>query len=448
MLKKMEESKDSIIGLNKWITAHKTIKLNGRKQAERWLGLDFGDSACASKDFNDSLWKEMLLPTVWERTEMGEFDGAVWFRKQVTIPSSWRGKNLMLSLGPVDDMDETYVNGATVGSHLTEGMWEVPRTYSLPAKLVQDSVVQIAVRVIDYGGNGGIWGKPEELQLKREDTALSIPLAGKWKYLPVAEYRASTFYVYGWKGEEYFKRPKPSMDFSGYSPTALFNGMISSLVPFTLAGVIWYQGESNVGRPEMYATLFPKMIEEWRSVFRNADLPFYYVQIAPYKYDSLSQSEFLREAQFKTLAVKNTGMVVTLDIGDPNSIHPADKQDVGKRLALWALANVYHQKKIVFSGPVFRSMKVKKNVAILRFGNVGKGLVLKEDSSGTGFQIAGEDKQFKNAVVKIKGSTLLVSSPDIRHAVAVRYAFANASSATLFNKEGLPASSFRTDNWK
>ena len=447
VLQKMEEGRDSIVALNNWIAGHPTIKLAGRKQENRWLALNFDDSACASGKFNDSLWKQMQLPTVWERTEMGEFDGAVWFRKEVTLPSSWRGKDLILNLGPIDDMDETYVNGTIVGSHLTEGMWETPRTYALPAKDVQDSIVQIAVRVLDYGGNGGIFGRPEELQLKRTDTALSIPLAGSWKYLPVAEYSGGIFYVFGYKGGEYFNRPKVPIDFTGYSPTALFNGMISPLVPFTLSGVLWYQGESNVGNPKMYTTLFPLMIGEWRNVFHSESLPFYYVQIAPYKYDSASHSELLREAQFKTLAVKNTGMVVTLDIGDPNSIHPADKQDVGKRLALLALANAYHQKRIAFSGPIFRSMKVKKNVAVLAFDNVGKGLVLKEDSSGNGFQIAGEDKQFKNASVKIKGSTLLLSNPGILHPVAVRYAFMDVPSATLFNKDGLPASSFRTDDW-
>ena len=448
VLEKMEEGRDSIVVLNRWITNHPTIKLSGRKQENRWLALDFDDSACASKEFNDSLWKQMQLPTVWERTEVGEFDGAVWFRKEVTLPSSWRGKDLILSLGPIDDMDETYVNGTIVGSHLTEGMWQTPRTYSLPANDVQDSIVQIAVRVLDYGGNGGIWGRPEELQLKRADTALSIPLAGSWKYLPVAEYRGGIFYVFGYKGQEYFRRPIVQNDFSGYSPTALFNGMISPLVPFTLSGVLWYQGESNSGKPKMYETLFPMMISEWRNVFHSESMPFYYVQIAPYKYDSATHSELLREAQLKTLAVKNTGMVVTLDIGDPSNIHPADKQDVGKRLAFWALANTYHQKKIAFSGPIFRSMKVKKNVAVLKFENVGKGLVLKEDSNGNGFQIASEDRQFKNANVKIKGSTLIVSSPDILHPVAVRYAFTNAAAATLFNAEGLPASSFRTDDWQ
>lgn len=447
VLKEIEEGRDSIRALNQWIANHPRISVAGRTPDTRWQNLDFQDSACAAKEFNDSLWHEMKLPTLWERTEVGEFDGTVWFRNRIMIPSNWRGRDLSLEIGPVDDMDETYVNGYMVGSHLNEGMYQVPRSYQVPGRLVQDSIVQIAVRVIDYGGGGGMFGKESAMQLRRIDTTLSIPLAGNWKYLPVAEYKSSTFYVFGSKGQEYFNRPKLLVDFSGYSPTALYNGMISPLVPFTLRGTIWYQGESNVGNPSMYATLFPLMINEWRSAFHNPDMPFYYVQIAPYKYEPASQSQLLREAQLKTLAVKNTGMVVTLDIGNPDNIHPADKQDVGKRLASWALAKTYHQKKIVFSGPAYRAMKVKKNSIILSFDNAEKGLVLQVDSGGNGFQIAGDDKQFKNANVKVQGSSLIISHPEILHPAAVRYAFSNASTATLFNKEGLPASSFRTDEW-
>ncbi len=253
--------------------------------------------------------------------------------------------------------------------------------------------------------------------------------------------------MFGWKGQEYFNRPTPSIDFTGYSPTALFNGMISPLVPFTLRGAIWYQGESNVGNSKMYATLFPMMIKEWRSVFQREEMPFYYVQIAPFKYAPPAQSQLLREAQFKTLTLKNTGMVVTLDIGNPEDIHPANKQDVGKRLALWALAKRY-KKSTAFSGPLYRSMKIRKNTIALSFDHVGKGLVLKEHSNGNEFQISGEDSLFKNAVLKIEGATLVLSHPDIVHPKAVRYAFSDVSEATLFNKEGLPASSFRTDNWQ
>jgi sialate O-acetylesterase len=198
----------------------------------------------------------------------------------------------------------------------------------------------------------------------------------------------------------------------------------------------------------MYATLFPMMIEGWRRVFRKQDLPFYYVQIAPYNYGPASQSQLLREAQFKTCAVKNTGMVVTLDIGSADNIHPANKQDVGNRLALWALAKTYKKKIVAFSGPMYRSMKITKHEIILSFDYSGKGLVLRENSRGNGFQIAGEDRQFKSASVKVKGKTLVISHPDISHPVAARYSFSNVSEVSLFNIEGLPASSFRTDKWE
>ena len=446
-LDRIEKAKDSIAAVDKWVTSHPTLKVKGELPETRWKGLEFNDSACAGRDFNDSLWKTMQLPQYWEGTEVGDFDGTVWFRKRVELPKTWRGKNLILSIGPVDDMDQTYVNGELVGSNLVEGVYALPRIYPVANLTVNDSVVEVAVKVIDYGGGGGLWGKPEDLQLRRADTALSISLAGSWKYLPVAEYRGGVFYLFGWKGEEFFKRPKSPIDFSGYSPTALFNGMISPVIPFTLRGVIWYQGESNVGHPEMYAKLFPMMIHEWRSAFRNPDMPFYFVQIAPYDYGEKTHSEFLREAQLKTLSVSNTGMAVIMDVGNPNNIHPADKQDVGERLARWALAKTYHEKKIVYSGPVYRSMKVKKNIIILSFDEAGKRLVLKGNPDSSGFQIAGEDRQFRNAVVVVKGATLVVSSPGIEHPAAVRYAFSNTPEATLFNDAGLPASSFRTDSW-
>lgn len=446
ILKKIDNGRDSIEALNKWVAAHPAIYMADRKTGTKWQNLDFNDSACSQKEFADSLWKEMKLPTVWERTEMGEFDGAVWFRKRITIPSDWKGKDLSLELGPVDDMDETYVNGQSVGNHLSEGMWNVPRVYSIPANIVKDSILQIAIRVIDYQGGGGIFGRENELQIRRTDTTLSISLAGTWSYLPVAEYKSGTFYVFGWKGQEHYSRPKLPIVFSGYSPTALFNGMVSPLVPFTIRGVIWYQGESNVGNPKMYATLFPMMIEEWRRVFRKPDMPFYYVQIAPYNYGPASQSQLLREAQFKTCAVKNTGMVVTLDIGNADNIHPPNKQDVGKRLALWALAKTYN-KKTAFSGPAYRSMKIKKNTIVLSFDYADKGVVIREHPNGNEFQIAGEDSLFKDAIVKIAGKTLVVSHPEIARPKAVRYLFSNAAEATLFNKDGLPASSFRTDDW-
>jgi sialate O-acetylesterase len=284
------------------------------------------------------------------------------------------------------------------------------------------------------------------MSIHPKDSEKGISLAGNWKFLPVAEYRGDKFYVMGPDKEQFFTRPRLAIDLSAYLPTTLYNGMIAPVVPYGIRGAIWYQGESNAGNPELYRQLFPLMIRNWRSSFQHGDFPFYYVQIAPFAYDKPTQSEYLREAQLLTMSLNNTGMAVTMDIGNFKNIHPANKQDVGKRLALWALAKTYGQ-QVSYSGPIYRSMERAKKSIVLTFDNAGKGLVLKNKEFGSGFQIAGEDSVFKDAVAKVQGSRLVVSHPDIKNPCAVRYAFSNTPVATLFNKEGLPASSFRTDVW-
>jgi sialate O-acetylesterase len=188
------------------------------------------------------------------------------------------------------------------------------------------------------------------------------------------------------------------------------------------------------------------MIGDWRTAFHSAALPFYYVQIAPYEYGPATESAYLREAQLLALSVKNTGMAVTLDIGSARTIHPPNKQEVGRRLALIALAKTYG-KRIVSSGPLYRSMKTVGDRIELSFGVVAGGLVLTQSERGNGFQVAGEDRVFRNADVAVRGSRLIVSSPLVKRPVAARYEFGNTSLATLYNGEGLPSSSFRTDNW-
>jgi sialate O-acetylesterase len=344
-------------------------------------------------------------------------------------------------------MDETYVNGQKVGEHMSDGFYSVNRVYKIPGTLVQDSLLQIAVRVIDLRGGGGLWGKGTKMVVKQDSVSTGISIEGIWKYLPVAELRSNTFYVFGAEGNEYVKRPKLHLDFSQATPTSLYNAMINPLIPFTFKGVIWYQGENNVSKPTIYKNLFSSLIDGWRKDFQSGDFPFYFVQIAPYDYGMNSKSQFLREAQLQTLSVNNTGMAVTLDIGNPKNIHPSDKVNLGKRLALWALAKTYG-KKIAYSGPIYKSMKAAKGKLVLSFDYANKGLILKERNKENNFLIAGEEKVFKKAVVKVDGSRLLLSHPDILKPVAVRYAWSNIDEGTLFNIEGLPASSFRTDDWK
>lgn len=446
-LKKLDESRDSMRSLVQWITRHPSITIKDKDPLHKWEGLKFNDEDCSARTYNDSTWQQMTLPTLWERTSVGEFDGAVWFRKRIVIPSTWVGKELTLQLGPIDDMDETFVNGQKIGGYLTDGYWSTNRVYKVAGSIVQDSLLQIATRVIDLRGGGGLWGNRIKMVIYRDSISTGISLEGSWKYLPVAEYRTNIFYVFGATGDEFNKRPKFPIDFSPNTPTSLFNAMVNPLVPFAVRGAIWYQGEANVSNPSLYKKLFPAMINDWRKVFCYKDLPFYFVQLAPYNYGPQTQSQLLREAQLQTLSVKNTGMAVTLDIGNPNNIHPADKYDVGKRLAVWAIAKTYGQ-KVLYSGPFYKSMKITKNKIILSFDYAKSGLVIKKLNGENNFIIAGEDKIFKKASVKIEGQKLVVYHPEISKPVAVRYAWSNIEEGTLFNKEGFPASSFRTDDWK
>jgi sialate O-acetylesterase len=233
-----------------------------------------------------------------------------------------------------------------------------------------------------------------------------------------------------------------------YSPTGLYNGMIVPILPYGIRGAIWYQGESNAWRAYQYRTLFPAMIKNWRDAWHEGDFPFLFVQLANYMEPEPQPVESdwaeLREAQLMALSVPNTGMAVTIDIGEPD-IHPKNKQDVGKRLALWALAKTYG-KNIVYSGPTYKSMKVDGNKAVLAFEDVGDGLVSKGDSL-KGFAIAGADRKFVWADAKIEGDTIVVSSDKVAAPVSVRYAWEKNPVCNLYNKEGLPATPFRTDTW-
>ncbi|MDZ7262907.1 MAG: glycosyl hydrolase family 2, partial [candidate division KSB1 bacterium] len=446
ILKTLDEAGPELAKLQDWLNRHPTIDVSQKEAEDKWQNLDFQDAACASPEFDDSPWPTMTLPTTWERTEVGNFDGALWFRKKIELPESWLNKDLVLELGPIDDMDVTFVNGHKVGGYEIDGHWQTDRIYLVPKEVVQQKMMTLAVRVIDTRGGGGIWGQPEKLKIHPQGSDESLGLVGSWNYLPVAEYRGGKFYVFGAKGQEYLSRPKLPLDLSAYTPTALYNAMIKPLCPYAIRGVIWYQGESNTNQPELYKTLFPMMIQNWREDWNQGDFSFYYVQLAPYNYGATTQSQKLREAQLVTLSTPKTGMVVTLDIGNPNNIHPSNKKDVGERLARWALAKDYG-KKVVYSGPLYKGLKMVKEKIILSFDYTNGGLILKERNGEHHFLIAGEDKVFKKAEVKVKGNKLMVSHPEIKKPVAVRYAWSNTEEATLFNGAGLPASSFRTDNW-
>jgi sialate O-acetylesterase len=236
-----------------------------------------------------------------------------------------------------------------------------------------------------------------------------------------------------------------------YTPSALYNAMIVPLQPFAIRGVVWYQGESNAGRAYQYRTLFPALIQCWREAWGQGDFYFYFVQLANFMAVQTDPNEAsawaeLREAQTMTLSLPNTGMAVTIDIGEANDIHPKNKQDVGFRLAQWALAQIF-KRDIVYSGPLYESMTVEGNKIRLRFKHVGSGLVARDGGELKGFAIAGEDRKFVWAKAQIDGDTVVVWADEVPKPVAVRYAWANNPVCNLYNKEGFPASPFRTDDW-
>lgn len=379
----------------------------------------------ASTSLNDSDWSLMEIPTLWEEGGNEGLDGVVWFRKTINIPSDWAGEDLELKLGPIDDQDITWFNGTKVGSISS---YNKPRSYAIPGDLVNAGQNTIAVRVLDTGGGGGIWGDPGQVTLKRSASD-SLALAGEWKYnigLKVASE-------------------------SPNRPTVLYNAMIHPLIPYTIRGAIWYQGESNAARAYQYRELFSRMITDWRTHWGEGNFPFLFVQLANFMQvnEQPVESDWaeLREAQLMALSQPNTGMAVTIDIGNADDIHPKNKQEVGRRLALNARAKVYGE-NIAYSGPIYRSMtKMDGGKIRLSFKHVNGGLQAKGDNELKGFAIAGEDRTFHWADAEIIGDNVVVSSPEVPNPVAVRYGWAANPECNLYNGAGLPASPFRTDDW-
>ncbi|NOY78525.1 MAG: 9-O-acetylesterase [Calditrichaeota bacterium] len=388
-----------------------------------------------SPQLDDSGWKTMRLPTFWERAGFKNLDGVVWFRKTVTLPASWQGKGATLSLGPVNDADNTYFNGMKVGG-LSYHEW--PRRYPIPDSLIHAGKNVIAVQVLDIGGKGGLYGKPEQLKLISQ-TGASVSLAGPWRF------HISRIAL------DAKKLPRqPSVPRLSNQPSVLFNAMIAPLIPFPIRGVIWYQGESNADRAYQYRKLFKALIQDWRNHWGEGDFPFLFVQLANYMPRKPEPSEDawaeLREAQTMALSLPNTGMAVTIDIGNAKDIHPKNKQEVGRRLALIARHLVYGD-SVDYSGPMYQSMTIEGNRIRLKFSHVDGGLITKGENAPVGFAIAGADHKFYWARAKIDGPTVVVWNPNVLHPVAVRYAWASNPKCNLYNRAGLPASPFRTDNW-
>ncbi len=411
------------------------------KRGEWWATLDRKAPGAQTivwakerEPFSSDAWKPMNQPAEWGGTELRDFDGIVWLRRRFTVSAEQARQEVHLHLGAIDDMDTTFINGERVAGTEVPDRWTEPRQYPIPVGVLHPGVNEIAVRVVDTGGGGGFTGTPEQLALHFTDGTAPVSLAGEWH----ARRGVAASELPPWPRVRRFTRD---------SPTALFNGQLAPVAPYGIRGALWYQGESNRPRAAQYARLMPAMIQDWRHVWGQGDFPFYFVQIAPYAYGrDQGQAAELRDAQRTTLRVPNTGMAVTMDIGNARDIHPKNKQEVGRRLALWALNQTYGLSDIVYSGPLYRSMEIEKESMRIRFDHVAGGLVCRGESL-THFTIAGADHAFHPAQARIDGETIVVWSEAVPEPVAVRFGWGAADEPNLFNAAGLPASSFRTDEW-
>lgn len=426
-------SKENIEKYTNWFAQFPTVP--APTEEEGWESLGLKDASFSQSNMDDTSWEEVSVPIVFEEWENITYDGVFWFRKKVTIPKVMSDYTFEID-GSIDDMDIAYVNGKKIGFTLC---WNCPRKYTIPKEYLQEGENTIAIRTIDTGGGGTIAG---DVFLK-DASGKKISLNGSWKAKQTAGLMGGKFMLYTENLTALNNPPEGIGEFAldANSPTVLYNGMIHPLIPYTIKGAIWYQGESNVGRADQYLKLFPGMIEDWRSRWGN-DFPFYFVQIAPFDYGN-NLSSLLRDAQRKSLATPRTGMAVTMDVGSSTSIHPGNKQTVGYRLAKLALANDYG-KGVMAAGPAFKQQRIEGRKIILEFNNVGKGLVLKKGIKE--FEIAGSDKQFVAASANIVGQTIQVSSSKIATPKYVRYGWKDISTAALFNVEGFPASSFTTED--
>ena len=383
--------------------------------------------------YNSQVWPKISVAINWENQQLGlgDLDGIVWYRREIFLDSNTINNPVTLSLGKIDDNDDTYVNGIWVGSTKN---WAENRVYRVPVGVFKSGKNVIAVRVEDTGGGGGFYGDSSAIYIKSENgfTALSD----------------------GWK----FRVAKIARSASGVGPndypSLLFNAMINPLIPYGMRGVLWYQGEANTSRAYQYRTAFPLMITDWRKHWGEGDFPFYFVQLASYNADNGNSNRGsswaeLREAQTRTLSMPATGMAVTTDIGEPNDIHPKNKQDVGLRLAAIALSKIYGQ-AAEYSGPLYESMTIQGNKILLSFTHKGNGLMIK-DKYGylKGFEIAGSDHKFHYAKAIVQNNKVLVYADEVAEPESVHYAWDDdAGDANLYNMEGFPAVPFRTDQWK
>jgi sialate O-acetylesterase len=374
-------------------------------------------------------WKTINIPGYWEDQGLKDLNGVVWYRKEIDIPAAMTGKPARVFLGRIVDADVLYINGKQVGA--TTYMYP-QRRYNVPPDALKAGKNIFVVKVTNNFGKGGFVPDKPYCIFAGNDT---IDLKGYWQYKVGEAYKPQTAGGGGISAQN--------------QPTGLYNAMIAPLINYSAKGFLWYQGEANTNRAEEYAKLQSAQIIDWRNKWRQGDLPFLYVQLPgfmDYNYlPSESNWATLRESQLKSLSVPNSAMVVAIDLGEWNDIHPDNKKSVGERLAMAAEKLAYGE-NIIFSGPIYESSKVEGNKITISFSSIGSGLIANDGEELSEFAIAGADKKFVWAKAKIEGDKVVVWSESISNPMYVRYAWADDPvNPNLFNKEGLPASPFRTD---
>lgn len=393
----------------------------------------------------DAAWQPTRLPAMWEDglKPAERINGGIWVRRTVDIPAAWAGRDVVLNLGAIDDFDIAWYDGTEIGrtGRDTANWWTTLRHYTIPAKLVKAGQAVIAVRVWDRYLGGGFAGPATQLSMHPAgDAAGAISLAGTWlKRIEVSR-------------PEPTDAPPANPSAAQYAPAHLWNGMIQPLVPYAVRGAIWYQGEANAGRAEQYRTLLPAMIDSWRVSWGQGDLPFYIVSLANFQARSEAPRESdwaeLREAQELTARMlRNSGQALAIDIGDAKDIHPRNKQEVGRRLALQALRKTYGQ-DVVAQGPTLREVQIDGATVRVRFADIGGGLATSDKQAPRGFALAGADRAFRWATsAVIEGDSVLLKADGLDRPVAVRYGWDINPDVNVVNAEGLPAAPFRSDGW-
>jgi sialate O-acetylesterase len=387
------------------------------------------DQTVTTSGYDDSGWSAVEMPRLMKNFGIGNYVGIMWMRKSITLPESFTGKDLTLNLGQPEMNYSLYFNG----KEICKTVWNSnpKQSYIIPADMVQSGTNTISLRIAMLWGGGGLNPPAENIYIT--DGASKVSLAGKWLY------------------KKDLEPTIPKVHYYHYSPIVLYNAMVNPLIPYGIKGFLWYQGEANDSVAYKYRKMLPLMIADWRQRWGQGNLPFLYVQLANYKKAQLEPSESewaeLREAQTMTLSQPNTGMACTIDIGDGETIHPLNKMEVGRRLALNAEKLVYNQNCIA-SGPLYKGYRKDGDKIRIRFTNPGSVLSTRGGKEVTGFAIAGNDKRFYWAKAVIVGQEVVVYSEKVPNPEAVRYAWADNPECNLTNTEGLPVVPFRTDCWK